>query len=378
MLANAGSGSPPTGHAGMHSYAWMAWVSMVMVIALTTTNPLYLVLVLLCVILVGVIAPRDGVGTAGLRAMAIFGVIMLLLAVLVATINGNYGSHIVFTVPGPRFPWWLGGLRLGGPVTAEAFVGSLIRALSAFCVFLAFAVFSASISVQKLVRAAPVAVFHLGLIITIGLTLLPASIEDLRRIREMQALRGSPSRLRQLPGLVVPAVIGGLERSMRLAEAMEARGVASQPQRATKAMRAGALLPAPLILAGMWLWFYAENWRLVAALLFAAAAGSLVVWARAANRQGVRTRFRDEPISLLDRAVSGFSLAIAAFVFSARQLGWLGLNYNPFADLPAPEFSAIAGGLILTCAWPAVRLLAHAPVPSVRPATGEEAEPAWR
>jgi hypothetical protein len=32
------------------------------------------------------------------------------------------------------------------------------------------------------------------------------------------------------------------------------------------------------------------------------------------------------------------------------------LKYNPFADLPWPEFSAVGASLALSCAWPAVRL----------------------
>ncbi len=363
----------------MHSYAWMAWVTTVMVVALTTTNPLYLVLVLLSIVLVGVVAPKDGIGTAGLKAMATFGVIMLALAILVATINGTYGSHVIFTIPGPRFPDWLGGLRLGGPVTLESFAAAIIRALAAFSVFLGFAVFSAAVSVQKLVRAAPAAVFHLGLVITIGLSLLPASIEDLRRIREMQALRGAPTRLRQVPGLVVPAVIGGLERSMRLAEAMEARGVASQETQPTRQMRLAALLPAPLILTGMWLWFYALEWRVLAGLLFAAAVASLVLWGRLASGQGRRTRLRDEPFPLFDRVLTAGSLSLAFTVFVARQVGAFGLNYNPFADLPVPGFTPIGAALMVCCAWPAFVLMllpANTPEPA-RPVV-EEAEPAWR
>ena len=42
--------------------AWIAWVLLVMVVALATTNPLYLGIVLLSVLLVAAFAPRSGAG----------------------------------------------------------------------------------------------------------------------------------------------------------------------------------------------------------------------------------------------------------------------------------------------------------------------------
>lgn len=361
----------------MHSTAWMAWVTMVMVVALTTTNPLYLVLVLLSIVLVAVVAPKNGVGSAGLRAMAMFGVAMVVLSVLVATINGNFGTHVLFTVPGPEIPRWLGGLRLGGPVTAEAFVGSLVRSQSAFCVFMAFAVFSASVSVQKIVRSTPAALFHLGLIVTIGLTLLPASIEDLRRIREMQALRGAQPRLRSLPGLVVPSIIGGLERAMRLAEAMEARGVASSGTKPTTLARITSLAPTPLILVALWLWFYAPDWRLAAGGCFLLAVAALVAWARIAARASNRTRLQHDPIPGADRVIIAVCMAVAATSFVGRQLDAFALNYNPFLRLEAPGFSAVGGLIALAVALPVLPILWGTPQDGPAEIALDEVEPAW-
>src|SRR5690606_21197233 len=120
--------------------------------------------------------------------------------------------------PGPSFPDWFGGLRLGGPFTAEALVAASIRAAAILAVFLSFAIFNGAVSPVRLLRLAPASLFHASLVITVGLTLLPSIVQDTRRIREMQMLRGSRMGLRQLPGLVVPAVLGGLDRSLRLAE----------------------------------------------------------------------------------------------------------------------------------------------------------------
>ena len=118
---------------------------------------------------------------------------MMLISVAIAVVNGNFGDHILLTIPGPDFPDWIGGLHLGGPVSAEGLIAALIRGLAILCVFLAFAVFNGAVSPQRVLRTAPAALFHAGLVVTVGLTLLPSSVEDVRRVREIRALRGAPS-----------------------------------------------------------------------------------------------------------------------------------------------------------------------------------------
>lgn len=339
----------------MHTVAWIAWVFMVMAVALASTNPLYLAIVLLCVLLVSVLAPKTNTGAAGFRALLLFGGGAMTLSLGVAVINGNAGSHVLFTVPGPDFPSWLGGLRLGGPVTGEGLVYNGTRGLGVLCIFVGFGVFNAAVSPIRVLRTAPAALFHAGLVVTIGLNLLPSSIEDLRRIREMQALRGGRSGYRQLPGLVVPAVIGGLERSMRLAEAMEARGyAASEPP--TGLPRLAGVLAAPLLLVAAFAWLYLSGWRWLALLALIAGATCLGSWLLDSSRRRKSTIFRPEPFSGWDRLMTAASLGLGLAAVAARTAGIGGLDYNAFAGLPWPKFEILGALLALACGWPAVRL----------------------
>lgn len=336
--------------------AWLAWVLLVMVVALATTNPLYLGIVLLSVMLVAAFAPRTGTGVTSFRALLLFGLVMFFISVAVATINGNYGDHILFTVPGPHIPDWLGGLRLGGPVSAEGLVAAAIRGTAILCVLFAFGVFNGAVSPHRVLRSTPAALFHASLIVTVGLTLLPSSIEDLRRIREMRALRGARGGLRDLPALVVPAVIGGLERSMRLAEAMEARGYASTARPPAPA-RLAAAASAPLLVAASWTWFYSDEWRWLGALLAIAGAAGLVYWFVAAGRAQRTTRYISQPIPLLQKCAIASSTGGIVAAFLLRLTGEGNLTYNPFAGLPAPEMSPMGAALALLCAWPAAILV---------------------
>jgi energy-coupling factor transport system permease protein len=344
----------------MHTTAWFAWVGLVMTVALATSNPLYLAVVLLSVVLVAVLAPRAQHATAGFRALAVFGGLMLVVSLGIAIVNGSYGDHVLFTIPGPRIPSWLGGLRLGGPVAAEGIVASLSKGLAILCVFLAFAVFNGSVSPHRVLRTTPAALFHAGLVVTVGLTLLPSSIEDVRRLREMRALRGAPSGLRALPGLVVPAVIGGLERSMRLAEAMEARGYASAPPGPRWPRLVGAA-SAPLLLAAATAWFYYPDLKPLAFALALLALGAIATWVTAAARQRHTTRLYPDPLSATERLFAAGSGALALTTLAASAGGWLRFDYNPFAGLAWPGFELLPGLVAIACGWPAL-LLAGRPV----------------
>ncbi|MEO8541456.1 MAG: energy-coupling factor transporter transmembrane component T [bacterium] len=346
--------------------AWMAWVMLVMVVALATTNPLYLAILLLAVLLVAALAPRTGIGVTSFRALVVFGIAMFGISVAVATINGNYGDHILFTVPGPAIPEWLGGLRLGGPVSAEGLAAAAIRGFAILCVLFAFGVFNGAVSPHRVLRSTPAALFHASLVVTVGLTLLPSSIEDLRRIREMRALRGARGGLRDLPALVVPAVIGGLERSMRLAEAMEARGYAAAPPPPLRA-RLAAAGSAPLLIAAAWLWFYSDlkgAGGLCAALGFAAIAW----WFWVSSRRQRTTKLSSESLPPLQKAAIAASAGIALLVLGLRLNGAANLAYNPFAGLPPVKISPVGLLVALSCAWPATFLLFEpAPVAAREP-----------
>ena len=338
----------------MHAYAWAAWIVVVMAVALTTTNPYYLAVLLLCILLVAVLAPKTASAVAGFRAIATFGAVLFAISLGIALLNGGYGAHVLFTIPSPQLPGWMGGLHLGGPVAAESLVAATLRGMAILCVFLAFGVFNGAVSPHRILRATPAVLFQAGLVVTVGLTLLPSSIEDVRRIREMRALRGARTGVRNLPALVVPAVIGGLERSMRLAEAMEARGYGATTQ-LPRAARLAAACSAPLLLGAISVWSFAPDYRWAAASSGVAGVACLVAWAWMASRQRHATHLDNDPVGRLDKAFIMLSLAGAVGAIFAQ--GWLGSGYDPFAGLPPPPFKLPGALLSVSCAWPALRLL---------------------
>ncbi|MGD9932960.1 MAG: energy-coupling factor transporter transmembrane component T [Dehalococcoidia bacterium] len=341
----------------MHPGSWVAWLALAMGVALSTTNPLYLVVLILTLSLVAVLAPRaEGVATGGVRAVLLFGGGMFALSLIVAVVNGSYGDHILFTVPGPSFPSWMGGLSLGGPISAEGLVAAAIRGTAITCIVVAFFVFSSSVSPQRLLRTSPAALFQAGLVLTVGLTLVPSVVEDLRRVREVRALRGASNGFRSLPSLAVPILLGGLERAMRTAEAMEARGYAAASPVPRIASVAVVVSPA-LGLAAASVWFFYPGFRWLAVLAAVGGGVAFAVWLRFAARSRRTTRYRPEPIAPAERVAALCSCSLAVAVVLGLLPG-LDLGYNPFAGLPWPAFGPQSLLPIAACAWPLPFVLA--------------------
>ncbi len=202
---------------------WLTWAVGLTLAALLTSNPLALGLLLVAA-LAAYIGAAGGSPPVALRWLAVV-VSLVLLSVLVAAATGGYGRHVILDVPRLQLPSWLGGLFVGGPVTAEATADAAVRGLQIGAVLMAFVVLNRAVTPQQLLRAMPRALAALGLAASIGVTLLPSVVRAAREAREAELLRGrSLGRLRGWVAVVVPVTVGAVERSLQTAEALEVRG----------------------------------------------------------------------------------------------------------------------------------------------------------
>lgn len=149
------------------------------------------------------------------------GLLLVALAVLLQPLVSSAGETLLFELPS----WGVGSVRIGGPVTLESVAFGVIRGLALTAVLLTFAAFSAAVDPYRLVRSIPRFLYRSGIALSIALTFIPQTLTAQREIRQAMALRGRRFRgLRDLVRLFVALLAGGLERSIDLAEAMEARG----------------------------------------------------------------------------------------------------------------------------------------------------------
>jgi len=307
--------------------AWLIWVGAALIIALTAFNPWYHLLLIGVVALIwpaqrgaandaeestdGLMTPRMLI-RIGLIAL-VFGAVFNMLAVRV-------GDTVLVRLP-DSIP------IIGGPLYLEALVYGLLNALRVISILCVFALFSNVVRYADILRLAPPAFFDLGLIVSIGFTLVPFTRRAYRDIREAQTLRGHrPRGLRDMLPLVSPLVVSGMERSLMLAESMEARGYGGGLPNAEQigSMRRHQL-QLVLVLSAIFLILGAYTFRPFALPVLWGALGSaaaLMLWAlRKLSRLSGRTRLRQGHWGFAESLLSlGALLALVAVLVADHAL----------------------------------------------------------
>jgi energy-coupling factor transport system permease protein len=224
MLWSNGEGTHP-----FHVGSWLVWLGAAMFAALSTRNPVYLIAILTVALLMlsrlernieGEMGRAKGESQSG-RSRGLFIRAFVVVTVVVALFKGisaPYGETVLFYLP----EFWPFS---GNPVTAEGLAWAAIDALQIGTMLAVFAAFSAGADYYALLRATPRALHQAGLVTSIAITFVPQTVTRFLEIREAQAIRGHRiRRVSDLIPLVIPLLGGGMERSLDLAEAMEARG----------------------------------------------------------------------------------------------------------------------------------------------------------
>ncbi len=213
------------------------WVLAALAVALFDTDPLSQL-----VVLAGAwtLLVRRAVTGRRLRPLALG---LGLLGAVTVAING-LTSHTGATVLGD-LPSWLP--LVGGEVTAEGFADGGSIALGLVTAVSVTAALSVVVEPTDLVDALPRPLHRAGAALGAALNLVPATAASFVAVREAQRLRGwRPRGARALVDLAVPVLLGAIDRSVQLAESMEARafGAGRRTHMAGGERSAGAALVA--------------------------------------------------------------------------------------------------------------------------------------
>lgn len=327
--------------------AWIIWVLAGALIVFMTRNPLYLLIIMLAARVVQAVGKRPGAGLA-----IVFWRIALLVLIFSTVFNMllvHVGQTVLFTLPSS---WWL----IGGPIALEAAVYGMINGLILVTLLAIFFAFNDLVPVSELVRLTPQALANVGLVVLIAVSYVPETMRHLERIREAQALRGrSLSGLRDWQPLLIPLMIGGLERSMNLAETMVARGYgASADARLALLPQAGLLASLTLALTG-WLLTFWNSLLGGMLLVLGILAMGFVYWRM--GRRAPRTTYAQRPWQTRDWLVAGLSLSsLLLFLLPLPFVDHATLSYSPYPALTLPLFDPVLGLAAAALALPAVVL----------------------
>jgi energy-coupling factor transport system permease protein len=339
-----------------------------MLFALSTRNPFYLALVMAAALLVNSAltryAERRDTGQArddeggGQRSGGVLLRAVVLISLVVALFKGmslHLGATVLFTLPE-----WIP--ILGGPVTLEALVSAGLDALTILTVLAVFVAFSAGADYYALLRSVPPFMHQAALVTSIGITFVPQTITRFREIREAQALRGHRvRRIGDLVPLLVPLLAGGMERSMDLAEAMEARGFSRTPGAGRSlspvVVQLGIAFGLGFVLVGGALFAFAPALPWLAWLVIGAGVALIAVTLRSIGAGVRRSRYRKSVWRDTDTVLTLASLGVLAALFAFRSLAPSLLAYTPFLRISIPTFDLSIAATIAGLLAPAAVVL---------------------
>jgi energy-coupling factor transport system permease protein len=351
----------------MHTLTWLIWLCCAVLALVLAPGPPYALLALLSTALVAAAWGRSAPDSRPYALFARLGALVLLgyIVFSVVTVGGARGQTVLLRLPAARLPDALGGVVLGGPITGEALALGASRGLVIWALLAAFGAFNALVNHYRLLRLAPRSLFHAGLAVTIAVTFVPSLVRAAGEIREAQRARGHRfGGPRSWLPLAAPLLAGSLEKSVQLAEALDARGFGrTRPDERAMLRHQLAVLASVLLLgAGAFGWLYygrgAAPWSAAAG---AAGALTLLLAMRSLGRLVTRTAYRRERWRRRDTLVVALAAACIVALAALRAQSGLALVYNPFPRVGWPPFDLRAGIALLALAAPAPFAPAGAP-----------------
>jgi energy-coupling factor transport system permease protein len=363
----------------MHTLTWLIWLGAALAATMLAPSPLYYCLVFLAATQVFLSWRRDSPLARSFGLFVRVGAYVCAGYILfsVITVGGARGQTVLLRLPALTLPGWLGGVVLGGPITAETLAWGASRGLGLWTLMVVFGAFNALVDHHRLLRLAPRSLFHAGLAVTIAIGFVPGLLRAIAEIGQAQRARGHRfGGPRSWPPLVAPLLAGSLEKSIQLAEALDARGYGRAAAPAGLWRQIALIGSVPLLGAGAFIWLY---YGLDAALPALALGAAGVLGAAAALRglgaYAPRSVYRRERWRRRDTLATMACAAALLGLAALRLAGYGDLVYYPFPHIAAPGFNLLAGLAVMLLAAPA---LAGGREPPPRPRGRERAGVARR
>jgi len=333
----------------LHTWAWMTWLAAALVALSTTRNPLYLALILLCLAVVILTLGRRSETAPPPVSPFRFGLIVVALSALFNTAISHFGQTVLFYLP-ENIP------IIGGPITAEAFVYGAINGFVLTGIFWAFTALNQALPTRQLIRLIPRAFYPLAVVTSIAITFIPTTIRQHRQIREAQAIRGNRMRgIRDWIPLIIPLLVGGLERAMQLAEAMTARGFASTSSQVNDTRHRVIMAAGLVTLLVGWLVRLNPDRVILGTLVLITGILLIVVMLYLIGRQVPRTTYARQAWTIRDTLVVLGALIVLGITL--LPLPWIDkttLSYPVYPSLSRPTFDPLIGLATLGLLIPAV------------------------
>ena len=342
----------------INTWVWIAWLVTALIALSSTRNPLYLILILLCLAIVNnAVSSSTHLGNdknSGARVPISPLRLLVMLVVLSALFNAaisHYGETVLF-----HLPEWLP--LIGGAITLEALIYGALNGLVLFGIFWTFMILNQALPSRRLLRLIPRAFYPVAVVTSIAITFVPATVRNYHQIREAQSIRGHRLRgLRDWLPLIMPLMVGGLERALALAEAMTARGFASAGKLGGQFWERMFLLLGTLLVLAGWILRLTERWFMFVNTMLIAVSVLIFGTLWIIGRRTPRTTYARERWSLRDVIIIlGMSLVLVFILIPLPFLDRLTLPYEVYPIISLPGFDPLFGVIIVALLLPTLFL----------------------
>ncbi len=317
---------------GLAIQSWLTWGVAATLPFLVGRNPYLLAVTLAMIGTVSAMCHGPGSHSVGWRLIARTMVVIAAFAILFNVLTARTGNQVIVDVPDS---FWI----LSGPITWNAVVYGVLAAVAVFGMVLVWATVGSVINWASLTRIMPERLTGIAVAGSTAINLVPQTVHAISEIREATAARGfTPTGARGAATLITPVINGGLDRSMRMAEVLEARGFGSRTGRQT-AIPATVMLAWNLLLAGG----FAAVYGFVAGITWASwgglaafAIGVIVIRRNRDVHAMKRTHYREEKLEGRDWLVILVSMASMLGIVIANAIRPDAFRYEPYPDIVAP------------------------------------------
>ena len=315
----------------LHPGAWWLWAIGLATAASRTTNPVLLAMLLGVACTVVFSRRGDAPWAQAFRLYLWLAVAIVVVRVAFRLVfGGGEGDTVLLTLPGISLPSWAGGLTLFGSVSAESLLSGFYDGLRLATMVVCIGAANALANPKRMLKAMPGALYETGTVVVVAMSVFPQLAESVLRVRAARRLRGDAgSGMHALRAVVVPVLEDALERSLRLAAAMDSRGYG----RAGHASAAGRRLTGLLTvggLIGVCVGIYAtldgSSPRYLAAPLLGAGVALAVAGFALSGRRVRCTRYRPDRWRTAEAVAAGSGLATGVLVWMSTRTDPLELN----------------------------------------------------
>ncbi|ROQ77651.1 energy-coupling factor transport system permease protein [Streptomyces sp. CEV 2-1] len=307
----------------LHPVAWWIWALALATAVSRTNNPLLLFLVLAVLGYVVTARRTEAPWARGFKyylclALTVVAIRVTFRAVFATGITPH--DHFLFSLPHIPTPDWYAGIQLGGPVSLEALLSAATDGLRLACMLCCIGAANTLANPKRALRVLPGALHELGVAVTVAISVAPQLVQSVQRVARARRLRAGRSKgLKALRGIVVPVLEDALERSLRLAAAMDSRGYGRSGTATRRSRRAtGALMLLGMcgLCAGAYGLLDATAPTLLGLPAMAAGAVLCVAGLRLGGRRVTRTTYRPDPWRPPEWAVAAAGVLSAVLLFS--------------------------------------------------------------